>query len=448
MHLDRKGGAQDPAPITSTMCKLYSKLHPLLPHVSTTLANYNYSESIAARYAAVDVGGMFIHGVVGNPIAGLVKTVGGNTRPYVSTILFGNDGKVLEPLLDKGVESDWNEVLEKAHKNGRSEPASEQTVGKLIEGHEDRATAFGDTLARVKADNNKVYDPHREAIFSWHKANLEMSCGINLEKVGREWNEDEAYGFEGDHVLIKEGYGSLMSALADGVDIRFDTKVTNIATWGTSPSADDSAYAYGVLDKGASKVTKTRSGGVTVTTDKGSIDADVCICTVPLGVLKNKAVKFSPELPARKQLAIDRLGMGVLNKCALSFEAPFWDSTDFIGHCGTEHGEYILVTNIGQMESKPVLCFMFGGDFASDVEKLPDAKIVEDCMNVLRKMYPDCPKPIDHYVSRWQTDQYATGSFCYIPPGVSGEEHRHLEEPLCDKNGDLRLMFAGEATSR
>jgi hypothetical protein len=36
--------------------------------------------------------------------------------------------------------------------------------------------------------------------------------------------------------------------------------------------------------------------------------------TLPLGVLKRGSVQFTPPLPARKQQAINALGMGVLDK--------------------------------------------------------------------------------------------------------------------------------------
>ena len=44
-------------------------------------------------------------------------------------------------------------------------------------------------------------------LLSWYKSNLEVSCGVGLDKLGLEWNTDEAYGYEGDHVASK--YDSL-----------------------------------------------------------------------------------------------------------------------------------------------------------------------------------------------------------------------------------------------
>lgn len=53
-----------------------------------------------------------------------------------------------------------------------------------------------------------------------------------------------------------------------------------------------------------------------------TVNADVCLCTLPLGVLKNSlkdpsdatSLSFKPDLPKWKMDAIDRVGFGNLNK--------------------------------------------------------------------------------------------------------------------------------------
>jgi hypothetical protein len=47
------------------------------------------------------------------------------------------------------------------------------------------------------------------------------------------------------------------------------------------------------------------------------------IVTLPLGVLKVNVVKFTPPLPMEKQIAINKLGNGIYNKCIL-----YWDDED------------------------------------------------------------------------------------------------------------------------
>ena len=110
----------------------------------------------------------------------------------------------------------------------------------------DANTSFGTIFEYVAADgqsidisstsctfkclrNGNYPDNSIEAsLFGWHVMNLEMSCGTTFDKLGLTWNDDEAYGYGGDHVLLKEGFGSLIEGLKDGVDIRYCTEVTGI----------------------------------------------------------------------------------------------------------------------------------------------------------------------------------------------------------------------------
>ena len=51
--------------------------------------------------------------------------------------------------------------------------------------------------------------------------------------------------------------------------------------------------------------------------------------TVPLGVLKRGAPRFSPALPPDRLAAIGRLGFGRFEKVALRFGEPFWRAAGF-----------------------------------------------------------------------------------------------------------------------
>ncbi len=73
-----------------------------------------------------------------------------------------------------------------------------------------------------------------------------------------------------------------------------------------------------------------------------SVSADVVLCTLPLGVMKEwvsttnrtaNSPQFVPSLPDWKVAAIERLGFGNLNKVVLCFERIFWDpNSNLFGH--------------------------------------------------------------------------------------------------------------------
>lgn len=79
-------------------------------------------------------------------------------------------------------------------------------------------------------------------------------------------------------VHLKPGFDAVPISLLPGINITYNTTVTNISQVGDV---------------------------VTVTTSNGTqLTADYVIVTVPLGVLKQESIGFQPPLPAEKQAAI------------------------------------------------------------------------------------------------------------------------------------------------
>jgi hypothetical protein len=180
-----------------------------------------------------------------------------------------------------------------------------------------------------------------------------------------------------------------------------------------------------------------------------TLQADAVVCTLPLGILKTGDVIFDPPLSLEKQKAIERLGSGLLNKCALTFAKPFWQDSDFLGLADETHSYLIL--NSLKVTGKPVLLFMYGGAFARDIENWSDAEIVEDCLAVLRRIcgHQAVTTPLDYFVTRWGKEQFSRMAFTYIPPGVDGfSELQAMSRPVYDHTGTVPvLMFAGEHTT-
>jgi monoamine oxidase len=146
---------------------------------------------------------------------------------------------------------------------------------------------------------------------------------------------DEPYHFGGEEVIFPQGYDALAHGLAQALDVRLNHVVSKI---------------------------EHGEQGVTVTTNRGEFEADQVVVTLPLGVLKRHALEFSPTLPTRKQQAIERLGMNVLNKVYLRFPAAFWreDDTDWIGYIAENKGEWAEALNIHHTRQPILLLFNAG----------------------------------------------------------------------------------------
>ena len=120
--------------------------------------------------------------------------------------------------------------------------------------------------------------------------------GADPEVMSAWWTYEE--GLDGDDLLVTGGYGALPEALADGVDVRLGTEVTAVA--------------------------HDRTGVRLATAAAGELLADWAVVTVPLGVLQAGRPVFDPPLPRAHQQALSRLGMGLLDKVWLRWDAPWW----------------------------------------------------------------------------------------------------------------------------
>src|SRR5690606_19251646 len=134
---------------------------------------------------------------------------------------------------------------------------------------------------------------------------VECSSAADLSEISlQSWGEGEEE--TGDDVLFPKGYDAIIEGLAKDLDIRTSHVVKKIAR---------------------------SAGGVSVEVAGGTaLRARRVVVTLPLGVLKKGSVAFEPELPDAKRGAIERLGMGVLDKVALTFTRPVWtDKTEWRG---------------------------------------------------------------------------------------------------------------------
>jgi monoamine oxidase len=73
------------------------------------------------------------------------------------------------------------------------------------------------------------------------------------------------------------------------------------------------------------------------------------IVTVPLSVLKDKTITFKPALAKSKADAINRLGMGLMDKLWLEFPTAFWTddlNSDWIAYINDNPGQWVETLNV------------------------------------------------------------------------------------------------------
>lgn len=149
--------------------------------------------------------------------------------------------------------------------------------------------------------------------------------------------------------MVVQGYGQVPVRLSEGLDVRLDQPVAAI----TRAKAEDGSATTGA---------KTTNENIHIECHDGTVyDCSAAIVTVPLGVLKNRQIRFTPPLPEWKEKAIQHLGFGLLNKLVLVFEKPFWDTTvGLFGYVGSgEEGSFAKGYDLKAYRSSRGKFYMF-----------------------------------------------------------------------------------------
>ncbi|KAL9652010.1 hypothetical protein ABK040_000351 [Willaertia magna] len=248
---------------------------------------------------------------------------------------------------------------------------------------------------------------------------------------------------EGESVFFVDTYGQFLRQLA--------SELTN-----TTIKVSESVCEIKYLEELEQIEVVTRSG-LTVT-------CDYCICTAPLGVLRQKeptvsSINFTPKLSEEKQEALGHIGFGLLDKVILQFEKRFWGES--------ESGMFFMSENynnnpiawslsyyddkIVENERKPTLMWFYSGNRAIEMEKKEDEEVINELIAFLQKAYPQHKEEIPKLlirnpgplITRWYTDPFSLGSYTHGNTNTTMSVIKKLAKP--EFNG--RLRFAGEHTS-
>lgn len=349
----------------------------------------------------IDLGASWIHGVDGNPVTELATHAGVRLVPtsYDSSELHIDPALSAAGVADAG-EDDAEALFERAIAAANNLDAD---------------VSIADALAAV-APPASLSVAQRAQLDFFVSANYEQEYSGSARTMSA-WTIDDNEEFTGGDALLSGGYAQIAELLARGLDIRLGRRVTEVR-W---------------FDRNASVVL----GDGTV------LEASDVIVTVPLGVLKTNAITFDPPLPEPVRRAVDRLGMGLLNKHWLRFDTVRWprdiDWHEYLGP-STRWSEWVSLATIGA----PVLLVFSAADAADEIERLEDRAIVAEAMAVARTMFgADLPDPVATQITRWRSDPLALGSYSFNAVGSSNADRRALA-----RGTGLSLHFAGEAASQ
>lgn len=120
---------------------------------------------------------------------------------------------------------------------------------------------------------------------------------------------------------------------------------------------------------------------VKITTAGGQVYyANKVINTIPLGVLKNNDVTFTPALPTAYQTAISSIGFGVFNKVIVTLNDTFWPNPDTtrvvdlaikVGQTDSNFPEFYVAPS-----NPKVLLFFVSGNYSKTINQGTNASII------------------------------------------------------------------------
>lgn len=224
-------------------------------------------------------------------------------------------------------------------------------------------TVATDETYRIRGAGGRIIAEENAPAWLENVVSVQHNAGADLREINVDaYTSQREYG--GDDVIFPEGYAGIFTALQGNYEVRQSEKVTAI---------DHSKNGISVVSNGVER------------------QFDAVIVTVPLGVLKNNSIAFTPALPAAKQQAIARLGMGTLDKLYLLFDTPFWDeNTTWIAtpENGLPRGHFNQWLNLQQYVEQPIVMAFNGGPPAIALTKLSDEDIVAQALKALQSAYP------------------------------------------------------------
>jgi len=182
-------------------------------------------------------------------------------------------------------------------------------------------------------------------------------------------------------------------------------------------------------------------GVLVISSNNEEYSADAVLCTVPIGVLKQGGITFSPPLSEAKKEAIQHLQIGSLEKVILEFEKPFWPNEAHFIYPGSTSEKiwpaYLNLLHFSHQKIPGLICHFYAK--AADFTHLSDDKIIEKALTPLRTLYGEKVTPLKSAeVTHWGSDPFTLGSTSFFGLKFQSADLDNLSRP--EPGG---LFFAG-----
>jgi monoamine oxidase len=342
-----------------------------------------------------EFGAGWIHGPSKeNPIKNLAD------RSKSSLFVTDDDSCELLNLSGKYIdEKVWNEI-EKIWEKIIYDEIDSNTEGSILD-------------AINKYDSNIWSNPNIRWIFSAYE---EFNYGGPVQEISAGLI-NKMSSFPTADVIFKDGYDKIINLLSKNLQIRTNSIVKSVDYRNT--------------------------GNIKVSTTSKNYECDYVICSIPLGALKSKSIKFNPTLPRYKQESIEKVGFGTVTKLALKFTDQFWENdVQYYYTVAKETGRWPVWMNYRTFSKEKILMGLCMGNYAKKADFMSNEELIEDGLNVLKNVWEDDVGEVQSLLrTSWLNDPFTKGAYSFPRVDNSEEDFKNLAEPV-----NNRLFFCGEHT--
>jgi monoamine oxidase len=246
----------------------------------------------------VHLGGAWLHGSDGHPLASLVRTAAGPWGQE-GTFVAGRDR--LSAVEEDRLMARFARLDERIAALAAAAAADASLAPVLSKALAELADPAGAANPGLETDCGSDVVTDRTVLATWVRGEYENLVGSSATQLSAN-HASEPYRLPGEDRFITSGLDEAISMLASGLDLRLGHRVTAV-------HAEGSAWTLAVDPPAEAPALHL---------------VDAVVVTVAVGALQRNRIRFEPPLPAAVGDALAQIGSGAVSKLFFTFDEPWW----------------------------------------------------------------------------------------------------------------------------
>jgi monoamine oxidase len=169
------------------------------------------------------------------------------------------------------------------------------------------------------------------------------------------------------------------------------------------------------------------------------VEADVVICTIPFGVLRNLEVR--PDWSEEKRKVIDGLVYGPVVRATFQVSRRYWEGEGLNGFGSSDKNFEVWHSTYGKPGRRGLLQAYVYEDYALELDRLSEEERTEQMIGDMDDVHPGLRQVLEAVVIKsWISDPWQRGAYVVYHPG-----QLQWYPAICKREGNI--WFAGEHAS-